>query len=282
MYDDDIQSPVMAFSGNTFYKVAKFPTRNITTPIVLVYGGSDSLVDINVMLKELPGHTVAKEIKHYEHLDFLWAADVDQLVFPHVLEALELYSAHSLGKKDRSRIVGLDGRLVTEASSSGFLSASTLNGNLISYSEDGENMTNDEFNPPSRPSTSGSVSIRFEETNFRSLTGPAFHDRHSDTARPGSPEEVNENHHPSAIRIPRGDQKRSGSISSTFSASSVGSAGVSPGGRGIIGPGGIALGMGKPVTAGLSTGVAIDEFAKGKKSRNVGSNAAAKMNSSTN
>lgn len=73
-------------------KVAKFPTRNIKTPIVLVYGGSDSLVDIKVMLKELPHHTIAKEVPHFEHLDFLWGQEVESLVFPHVFEALTAYS----------------------------------------------------------------------------------------------------------------------------------------------------------------------------------------------
>ena len=59
MYDDDVHAQsVMNMYGNTFYRVARFPTKNITTPIVLVWGGSDSLVDIRVMLKELPGHTV--------------------------------------------------------------------------------------------------------------------------------------------------------------------------------------------------------------------------------
>ena len=59
MYDDDVQAQsMMNMFGNTFYRVARFPTKNITTPIVLVWGGSDSLVDIRVMLKELPGHTI--------------------------------------------------------------------------------------------------------------------------------------------------------------------------------------------------------------------------------
>jgi lysosomal acid lipase/cholesteryl ester hydrolase len=92
MFDDEVQAPLSIASGAKYYKVAKYPTRNIKTPIVLVYGGSDSLVDIKIMLKELPRHTVAKEIPHYEHLDFLWAEDVHKLVIPHVLEALESYS----------------------------------------------------------------------------------------------------------------------------------------------------------------------------------------------
>ena len=95
MYDDDVQTPFSMTAIDRYYKVAKFPTRNIKTPIVLIYGGSDSLVDIHVMLKELPGHTIAKEIPSFEHLDFLWAEEVHQLVFPTVFEALRLYTNHS-------------------------------------------------------------------------------------------------------------------------------------------------------------------------------------------
>ena len=101
MYDDEVQAPLSVTNGSKYYKPAKYPTRNIRTPIVLLYGGSDSLVDIKVMLKELPRHTVATEIPHYEHLDFLWAADVHRLVYPHVLSALEFHSGH--GNKARER-----------------------------------------------------------------------------------------------------------------------------------------------------------------------------------
>ncbi|KAI9804413.1 MAG: hypothetical protein M1825_001312 [Sarcosagium campestre] len=94
MYDDDVQAPsLLSVSGsNKYYKVAKFPTRNIKTPIVLVYGGSDSLVDIDVMLHELPKHTIASKIPQYEHLDFLWADSTHNLVFPHVYDALTSYA----------------------------------------------------------------------------------------------------------------------------------------------------------------------------------------------
>ncbi|KUJ09789.1 alpha/beta-hydrolase [Mollisia scopiformis] len=103
MFDDDVQ-PVMPLSSVSKYtKVAKFPTRNIKTPIVLVYGGSDSLVDIEVMLKELPSHTVATEIPHYEHLDFLWAREVDTLVFPHVFDALENFCSTEHSQEEYAR-----------------------------------------------------------------------------------------------------------------------------------------------------------------------------------
>lgn len=105
MYDDEAPNPLTS-NTSKYYRVAKFPTRNIKTPIVLVYGGSDSLVDIKVMLRELPRHTIAKEIPHYEHLDFLWASSVDQLVFPHVFEALGEYAQggkHDIRKETHFR-----------------------------------------------------------------------------------------------------------------------------------------------------------------------------------
>ena len=106
MYDDDVQASLSIGAPDRYYKVTKFPTRNIKTPIVLVYGGSDSLVDIKAMLKELPRHTVAKEIQHFEHLDFLWAHEVDKLVFPHVFSALEEYA----GRDHQKTLKYLQGR----------------------------------------------------------------------------------------------------------------------------------------------------------------------------
>ena len=103
MFDDEVQGPLNVSEGRRYYKVPKFPTRNIKTPIVLLYGGSDSLVDINIMLRELPNHTVATEVPPYEHLDFLWASDVDKRVFPHVFDALEFHGREkSLKSKDAS------------------------------------------------------------------------------------------------------------------------------------------------------------------------------------
>ncbi|OTB07390.1 hypothetical protein M426DRAFT_318078 [Hypoxylon sp. CI-4A] len=112
MYDDDVQTPLSVNTSSKYTKVAKYPTRNIKTPIVLVYGGSDSLVDINVMRKELPSRTVATEIPHYEHLDFLWARDVNEQVFQHVYDALDNFrttdhSVEEFESYQRARTVSL-------------------------------------------------------------------------------------------------------------------------------------------------------------------------------
>ena len=56
-----------------------------------MYGDCDSLVDIDVMLTQLPSHTVAKRLRGYEHLDILWGKDVDRDVIPHILETLGHY-----------------------------------------------------------------------------------------------------------------------------------------------------------------------------------------------
>ena len=91
-FDDEVHAPFSISASERFYKPVKYPTKNIKTPIVLLYGSSDSLVDIDIMLEKLPRGTVAKPIKTYEHLDFLWAKDVDKQVFGHVFEALDRYS----------------------------------------------------------------------------------------------------------------------------------------------------------------------------------------------
>jgi lysosomal acid lipase/cholesteryl ester hydrolase len=124
MFDDEVTSPTSFSTGSKYYKPAKFPTKNIKTPIVLIYGGSDSLVDIKLMMKELPKHTVAQCIPKYEHLDLLWASDVDTLVFPYVLGALE---THSHGSEPKPKAIGWQG---TSGRSIFDSVAATNNGNL--------------------------------------------------------------------------------------------------------------------------------------------------------
>ncbi|EIM80542.1 triacylglycerol lipase [Stereum hirsutum FP-91666 SS1] len=78
-------------TANTGYSPATFPTRNISTSIVLLYGDTDSLVDIDTMLAALPPSKDRVEVRRlhgYEHLDVIWGKDVHKDVIPHVIEAL--------------------------------------------------------------------------------------------------------------------------------------------------------------------------------------------------
>lgn len=107
-FDDEFHAPFSIAASERFYKPVKYPTKNIKTPIVLLYGSDDSLVDISVMLEKLPRGTVAKPIATYEHLDFLWAEDVDKQVFGHVFDALERYSRspHFCDRPDETESAG--------------------------------------------------------------------------------------------------------------------------------------------------------------------------------
>lgn len=98
MYDDDADgfsapSARNAPSGPTAYHPVRFPTKNISSPIVLIYGEEDNLVDIDSMLRELPeARTSVKPLRGYEHLDILWGKDVHKDVFPTVVETLKHYA----------------------------------------------------------------------------------------------------------------------------------------------------------------------------------------------
>ena len=172
MYDDDVQTPLPGIGArDRYYKVARFPTRNIKTPIVLFYGGSDSLVDITVMLRQLPRHTIARELPHYEHLDFLWGEEVASLVFPHVFEALDTYSPPSSSLlpmlPPRQRIVD----------------ASSITGYASYYSEEDDEERSSNTTDP----TSASV-----EGTDRKHAPPAVGSRHSSL---GSPNSTSRPHH---------------------------------------------------------------------------------------
>lgn len=123
MYDNDMGTAKFgSFRGGRyrFYKPAKFPTRNIRVPnILLLYGGVDSLVDIDVMLKELPKHTKAIPVPHYEHLDFLWADDASEKVLPHVFAALKRANGEEPTPSERQKLSKLQEEEAKEMSRKG-------------------------------------------------------------------------------------------------------------------------------------------------------------------
>lgn len=88
---DDV---INSFRNTRPYRIASFPTKtNIKIPVLLIYGGVDSLVDIQVMKQNLPDDKVFDiEIGDHEHLDLLWGDDVDKLVIPNVLRFINFFS----------------------------------------------------------------------------------------------------------------------------------------------------------------------------------------------
>lgn len=112
MYDDAVQNPLVY--DPTYYRVAPFPTKNIKTPVVLIYGDTDSLVDIKLMLSELPQGTAHVGIKDHEHLDILWGKNIDTLIFPYVLNALKRSSlSRSRAHTPPSPLSPVNGKLIS-------------------------------------------------------------------------------------------------------------------------------------------------------------------------
>ena len=250
MYDDDVQAPLSLGASDRYYKVAKFPTRNIKTPIVLVYGGSDSLVDIRVMLKELPRHTVAKEIAHFEHLDFLWGQGLDTLVFPHVFSALEEYAGRDHLKDRHFRYHH------SKHGSHTFTQSSE-------YSEDDLSSPTTDRGFHARPSrmrnlvSSESPPVRISEANLHrsSLSGSssgAFAQSMLEASDSSSPSPVGDS--PALKSNTR--QKRAGSVTRAGSVESL--AGLRN-----FGESGIRLGTGKATVSGVAPATVTKEADRG-------------------
>lgn len=135
MYDDDVQKVIRAPgrhrpSGVTSYAPARFPTRNIVAPIVLLYGDADSLVDIDMMLAQLPSHTTARRLRGYEHLDIIWGEQVDKHVNPYVVEALQI---HAVRPERVFSVATLDGLTLLNGSTD---SPETTSENTSTYGTD--------------------------------------------------------------------------------------------------------------------------------------------------
>lgn len=81
MYHDSKSSGIYPMS---------YPLKTIRIPIHLIYGTSDSLVDIDVMKRQLPdNYTTSQPVPNHEHLDNIWGEDISEKVFKYVLQYLE-------------------------------------------------------------------------------------------------------------------------------------------------------------------------------------------------
>jgi pimeloyl-ACP methyl ester carboxylesterase len=67
----------------------RYPLESVRTPIVVFYGQRDTLCDSQYTRVQLRNALVGEyAIKTYEHLDFLFADDVDTMIYPVVLQEL--------------------------------------------------------------------------------------------------------------------------------------------------------------------------------------------------
>ncbi|RUO96260.1 hypothetical protein BC936DRAFT_142328 [Jimgerdemannia flammicorona] len=69
MYDEQpSRLPYPTHTASASHVPHRFPTLQIRTPMAIFYGGSDSLVDFDVLSADLPELAFVKEIKKWEHL----------------------------------------------------------------------------------------------------------------------------------------------------------------------------------------------------------------------
>lgn len=82
MFDDSYTKN----SESSDFHATSYPTRNISTPILLIYGKSDSLVDLKDMVNQLnPSLVQSVGIDHYEHLEVLWGKAVESKVITEII-----------------------------------------------------------------------------------------------------------------------------------------------------------------------------------------------------
>ncbi|KAI9484135.1 MAG: Alpha/Beta hydrolase protein [Benjaminiella poitrasii] len=71
----------------------RFPTLQIKTPIAIFYGRSDSLVDFHVLAADLPSPLAyVKSVEKWEHLDFLWADGIENIVYTDIVKLLDHFN----------------------------------------------------------------------------------------------------------------------------------------------------------------------------------------------
>eukprot|EP00899_Mesostigma_viride_P029172 jgi/Mesvir1/943/Mv17497-RA.1 len=74
----------------------EFNLSAIAVPVVTLWGGQDHLCvpqDAQKLISQLPPQVLLYEqqVEEYQHLDFVWAIDAHELVYPHVFAALDMH-----------------------------------------------------------------------------------------------------------------------------------------------------------------------------------------------
>lgn len=97
MYDDEMLGP---FQFSRFSRVPHYPTNNIITPLEVIYGTQDTLLDIDSLSQALPSATNYTPIEGYEHLEMIWGKDVRTLILPKIAECLASRTMSQLDNDD--------------------------------------------------------------------------------------------------------------------------------------------------------------------------------------
>lgn len=78
--------------NRSFYGKNEAPeyfVERITIPTAVIYGGKDTLIEYDRLVKKLTNCVHSKRIDHHEHLDSLLSRDAKQFVYPDIIRVLE-------------------------------------------------------------------------------------------------------------------------------------------------------------------------------------------------
>eukprot|EP00026_Physarum_polycephalum_P005701 Phypoly_transcript_05736.p1 GENE.Phypoly_transcript_05736~~Phypoly_transcript_05736.p1 ORF type:complete len:435 (+),score=42.98 Phypoly_transcript_05736:442-1746(+) len=96
MFDDYKSSNVSSYGSEAYpgYVLPSYQTGQIKTPIAVFCGGRDTLPNNPELLASLPQNQMVQVhmIDKYEHLDFMWANDVAEILYPNILTLLGKYN----------------------------------------------------------------------------------------------------------------------------------------------------------------------------------------------
>uniref|UniRef100_A0A4W6G2F0 Lipase n=1 Tax=Lates calcarifer TaxID=8187 RepID=A0A4W6G2F0_LATCA len=70
----------------------EYHVQDMKVPTALFSGGQDTLADpkdVAVLLTQVPNLVFHQEIKHWDHLDFIWGLDAPEQMFPSILKLLQ-------------------------------------------------------------------------------------------------------------------------------------------------------------------------------------------------
>lgn len=65
-----------------------YDLTRLTVPTAIFYGGQDTVIDVDALVKELPNVVKIYKEESFEHLDVVWADKAVMTIFPQVVEVL--------------------------------------------------------------------------------------------------------------------------------------------------------------------------------------------------
>jgi len=90
MYDDNIKVTTCGEASRwRSYALPCYHPSQIKCPMALFCGDRDTVPDTEWLLRQVPPHTFVHREESYEHLDFLWARNAPDRIYPKVVDLIE-------------------------------------------------------------------------------------------------------------------------------------------------------------------------------------------------